>query len=838
MAGRARGKRAAVVRTPAPPAPEEQHARTRLGSRTTRLVEVLHAHEHRTAAGLFALVVIVYLWPALVGTGVLSPVALMYGIPPWNTIPPPTGLEHINQLLADVPLSYYPWDVLARDLLHAGTFPAWNEYAFAGTPLFANLSVAWLSPFSLPLWTLPLNYALGLAAALKLWVAAFGTYLLVRELRLGFWPAILAGVSFALCAFNVVWLSHGAHISVAVLLPWLIWLAERIVRRGGRAEGIALALVVACALAGGHPGTQVHVLAGTLLYTLVRLATTTDVAWEERLRRLATVGGGMLVGVLLMAVVLLPGLLATADTIGADARLDGAASSLIGTKLPLDALRTALFPDWWGRPSEAVVTGPANYNERAFYAGALTLILAVLALVSPGAWRRKVAFVVLLAIGLAVPLAAEPVRTIVVNLPGFDRVQNQRLLLWFAFAVAVLGAFGLQAILDAPRRSMRAWAVLGAAAAAGLIGLASIELAPGDVGRALSHLSDRFAQVTLEALALASVLRWLLLVSVCAGLLLLLRTRPRWAALAGGLIALTVALDMLLFAHAYQPIGPASQIFPPSTGAIAYLQRHANEERIAGITNTVLPDSSTLLRLRDARGYDAPQPTKRFFRMWRLLNPEQNAWRPFEVPALSPEAVRTLGMLGTRYVIARTGTPLPDDSQLRELSFAYRGDDAVVIENPLAAPRASVAERVRVASDEDAEIAAIAAAEFDPRSHVVVRHDETGDAAPKGSNGTVRIVQEENARVTLQARLDGPGIVVLNDAWAPGWSVEVDGKSAPALQTNVVLRGVAVDAGEHEIVWSYRVPGLRLGLLLSLVGLLALAAWAGVLVARSRRITR
>src|ERR1044072_4484035 len=247
MASRAWGKRAATAAS----SPAHAHLRT---GRFARLLDALRAHEHRTAAGLFALVVLVYRGPVLVGGGVLSPAALLYAFPPWGSVAPPERFLYTSSLLTDVPTSYYAWDVLARDLIHSGTFPAWNPHAFAGTPLFANLSVAWLSPFSLPLWPLPLNYALGVAAALKLWVAAFGTYLLVRELRLGFWPGLLAGVSFALCAFNVVWLSHGAHVSVAVMLPWLVWLAERIVRRGGsgRAEGVALAVVVGCALAGGH----------------------------------------------------------------------------------------------------------------------------------------------------------------------------------------------------------------------------------------------------------------------------------------------------------------------------------------------------------------------------------------------------------------------------------------------------------------------------------------------------------------------------------------------------------------------------------------------------------
>jgi hypothetical protein len=825
MASRAWGKRAAGS------ASRDLVRRRRSG--VARIGAALRAHEHRTAAGLFGLLVLIYLWPALVGGDVLSPGSLLWGVPPWHASIPPDGIRYYNGLLSDVPSSYYAWDVLARDFIRGGTFPAWNPHAFAGTPLFANLSVAWLGPFSLPLWILPLSYALGVVAALKLWTAAFGTYLLVRELRLGFWAGLVAGASYALCAFDIVWLSHGAHVAVAALLPWTIWLTERIVRRGGRAEGIALAVVVAAALAGGHPGTQVHVLAATVLYALARGALTPEVGPGERLRRLATVGGGLLVGALLMAVVLLPGARATLDTVGAEVRRNGGSGSFANSMLPLESLLAAVFPDWWGRPSETLLNGPVNYNERAFYAGSATLVLAAVALVSRGAWRRKAPFALLGALGLAVPLNAPFVGALVVHLPAFDRVQNQRLQLSFAFAVAVLGGFGVQALLDAPRRQARAWAVVGAAVAGGGAALAAIDLAPGDVGGALHHLTDRFAGLTPGALALASVLRWLALVALVALALVLVRVRPGRSWLAGALLALTAAADLLLFAHAYQPMGPAAVVLPPRTPAIAYLQRHADDGRIAGVKLALSTDYSTVFGLRDARGYDAPQPSRRFYRLWRLMSPAQLEWRSFDVEGVTPVGLRVLGLLGARYVVAEPAARPPQ----RSLAVAYRGEDATVFENPLAAPRALVAARVRVAGGEDEELAAIARPGFDPRREVVVRADEL--AAPPapgmGRAGTAQVVAESNASVTLRAELTRRGLILLDDAWAPGWTVEVDDRPARALQADVVLRGVVVPAGAHRIVWRYRVPGLRAGAALSGLGLLALLAWAVALRARSRR---
>jgi len=69
-------------------------------------------------------------------------------------------------------------------------------------------------------------------------------------------------------------------------------------------------------------------------------------------------------------------------------------------------------------------------------------------------------------------------------------------------------------------------------------------------------------------------------------------------------------------------------------------------------------------------------------------------------------------------------------------------------------------------------------------------------------------------------------MVVLNDQLDEGWRVEVDGRAAEPLRVDSVMRGVAVPAGTHTVSWSYSAPGLRVGLALSVVGLLLIAALA------------
>jgi hypothetical protein len=801
--------------------------------RDSSAARVLLAHPDRTAAGLIAGLVLVYLWPVLIGNGILAPTALLSIGAPWRAnASPELLLRYMNTELGDVPLSFYPWDVLARQFIHSGTFPAWNPHALAGTPLFANLEIAWLSPFKLPLWILPLNYGLGVSAALKLWMAGFGTYLLVRELRLGFWPAIVAGVSFTLCAFNVVWLTFGVFVSVAAMLPWGLWLTERIVRRGRAADGLWLALVVAVVFSGGHPGTQVHVIAGTALYALVRALAVRERDRRERVRSLALIGGAIAVGSLLMAVVLLPAQQAAHDTLGELARRDGA-STLLETRVPFRTLRTALFPEWWGRSSEHVVDGftfdggGSYFRERAFYAGAITLVLAALALVSGGAWRRKLPFALLAALGAAIPLRAPLLYPLVIHLPAFKQVQNQRMLLWFAFAVAILSAFGLEALMAAPRRR-RAWAVVAIAVLVGAFAAVSAGLDGADLGKAARYVVHRTNRAAPSTLALASAAWGLILVLAFAATLALARRRPRPALLVGGLVALLVAFDLLHFAHGYNPMGPASTVTPPRTPAIAYLQRHADDGRILGIERSLPPDWSSVYGLRDVRGYDAPQPTLRFGRLWATIV----GGEPAIIPALSPDSLKLVGMLGGRYVVAEPGAPPP----VPGLAAVYQGRDATIFENDLALPRAFVASYVTDVGSDETEALTVAQSSFDPRSQAIVLSDELGDVPlPREGSGRARVVDESNAAVTVRATLASRGLVVLDDQWMPGWSVRVDGEPAPILQADVVLRGVIVPAGTHTIEWSYRVPGLRTGAALSAVGLLALLGWGAAVAVASRR---
>ena len=498
-----------------------------------RMPAVLVEHPALGAALLIALLVLVYMWPALLGGKVFSPDAVLYKLAPWQPYRPADVASYENYLLADVPLVVRPWHELMRRLLHDGVLPAWNPHVLAGVSFLANPQTGLFSPLSLPLWVLPFGYALGLVAALKLWVAGLGTYLLVRELRLGFLAGLLAAVAFAFCSMNVMWLMPEAVPAVVVWLPWMVWLVERLLASGGTGTAVALACVTAAALGGGHPGSQVHVLLAAGLYAVLRAALGRERAPPERARALALALGALVVGIALVGAIMVPELLSSRDTVGTLAR-KGGESTLPGLgHTPLGVIRTPLFPDWWGRPSAFETAGSplhawnVNYEERTFYAGVVALLLACVGLTSRSALRRQAPFLVLGALGLATALHAPALWWLAIHLPVLELVENQRLHFVFELAVAVLAAFGLQALLDRPGERGRQLAVVLAAVAVALVAGATAGAAPGDLGRVVRHFATGRDFHRAGVVALTSV-GWFLLFALAVGAALLaLRRWPQ-----------------------------------------------------------------------------------------------------------------------------------------------------------------------------------------------------------------------------------------------------------------------------------------------------------------------
>ena len=77
-------------------------------------------------------------------------------------------------------------------------------------------------------------------------------------------------------------------------------------------------------------------------------------------------------------------------------------------------------------------------------------------------------------------------------------------------------------------------------------------------------------------------------------------------------------------------------------------------------------------------------------------------------------------------------------------------------------------------------------------------------AGPPGRAGTCAMGTFAPRRIQARCQATRAGLAVFVEKYERGWRAEVDGRAAPLLRANLVMRGVPVESGKHQIVLEYR----------------------------------
>ena len=101
------------------------------------------------------------------------------------------------------------------------------------------------------------------------------------------------------------------------------------------------------------------------------------------------------------------------------------------------------------------------------------------------------------------------------------------------------------------------------------------------------------------------------------------------------------------------------------------------------------------------------------------------------------------------------------------------------------------------------------------------------------SSRATHIASYDSQRVQVDVSAGAPGLLVLTDAYCPGWQATVNGRPAPILATDVAFRGVMLGDAAATVVFTYRSPGGNLGWGIPLLAVLSFIAVA--VVVRLRR---
>jgi hypothetical protein len=101
------------------------------------------------------------------------------------------------------------------------------------------------------------------------------------------------------------------------------------------------------------------------------------------------------------------------------------------------------------------------------------------------------------------------------------------------------------------------------------------------------------------------------------------------------------------------------------------------------------------------------------------------------------------------------------------------------------------------------------------------------DHSPAAQSFATVPAQPEANRSATQTESPKPAKLIVRDLDYPGWQVEVDGQPA-SVESEPPFRKVELPAGPHRVMWSYRPFSVSLGLAITLLTALLLAALAHV----------
>ena len=682
----------------------------------------------------------------------------------------------------------YAWLHFWLHSIWQGQMPLWDRYAFAGSPFAAETLPTAFYPLRLIFALVPLNHGEMVSPrffdeylAFTHLLCAWFTFALLREMGRSRFASFVGACAFALggVIVRIIW---PQYIESCIWLPAVFLFLLRSLRAERR--GRALLEAALCGLSLG-----MSILTGGMAFFIMQaIVAVTAIVWYgaaspigHSSRRhwtsltllLITI---MAVAIGFSAIQLLP---ANEYSHFSIRFIDGGPIAA-DQKIPYHRLVPGVFP-------QSIVSGLfatgfdgklAGEEYYPYYIGVFPFFLAIIAVWRcwSNLWIRYFAGLAVLAFAYSLgnfsPLHG--VLYAITPLLWLTRSAD-RFVYLVSFALAVLAAFGLDALLDpanreswAPARRVAKWVAVGT-------GLALL-------------IPAVFTQISLPIWTAFSLL---LILGSCAWLF---RLSARDAS-AGVrvLVAVFILFDLAAFSWT----------------------------EAAVLTGTGADRLTQMISLRGPAEYIKSRPGLHRVRV--AVDPEPNIGDVYQIDSVfggGPAMLSDYSDLGARDNLLNVRYVIKPASA-RDPGAVYFDGIWKVYELTNAYPRAWVVHQlVRARSHEDV-FRQIDRPGIDLHEHAIIEAPVSEPVALAAARDSVNFRSYEAQRIVLDVNAASAGMLVLSEMHYPGWVAAVNGKSANIYRVDGALRGIPVSAGANRVEMDYRPTSFRAGAALSAITLLA-----------------
>ncbi|MHB8778410.1 MAG: YfhO family protein [Anaerolineales bacterium] len=161
-----------------------------------------------------------------------------------------------------------------------------------------------------------------------------------------------------------------------------------------------------------------------------------------------------------------------------------------------------------------------------------------------------------------------------------------------------------------------------------------------------------------------------------------------------------------------------------------------------------------------------------------------------------------------------------------DLTLVYN-NEVIIYENNSAYPRAFVVFDTRKVDNFEDALKALT----DPAinlSRTAIIEDPGNSVALAGDLPPVKakVVSHSANSMEIEASIDTRGLLIVSEAYDPGWQAYVDGKSVPIYAVDGILRGIYLDKGTHSVKLEYRPLSFVIGGAITALALIAIIMYA------------
>ncbi|MBX9722020.1 MAG: YfhO family protein [Candidatus Obscuribacterales bacterium] len=654
-----------------------------------------------------------------------------------------------------------------------GQLPLWNDLDACGIPILGDFAAFVFSPHT---WLFAYASAWGYNLILcgMVLLGCLGTLVFSRYVGLSAVAAVFAAIAFGFCPGCIRYTELPNQV---FLIPWIVW---AIVALGARSfwKSVAAGVVSGLCVYGMHAECALGAVGMAWAYLMVFTICESALPLKQALLRFfSSLGIAVVSGVCVAIPVILPFL------------------EFFGNSICYKSVVSwSRFAPWYAL--DLCFVHPCSGGVSLF-AGILLLPLAVLGVMSKQKHTKTI-------------LAAFLINFLVVSkFPPLNLIMNMRPFNFFMpiyaapsiiFFLALLAGFGVGHLFKASHKQK--------------IAVAFFTILCAAVPFILLSLNVKVWNWQFDAEATGIDLREGFLQSILASIFALtLCLLPNWTSKTKQLL-LSIGLIAI---NAFSMSGTIKLALPtmppcwyPKTDMIEFLMAHPG--RIVGLgEHLLIPSVNAMYGISDFRSQNVMVPA-RYFNFMKQAGAEL---RELCVYVFNSKLGKEIDLASVKYVIAQHPSEIGLDPKRFKLVKNCNGY-INVYENLQALPEAYMVHNVISADSPEKALHIISSPEFNPQTDAVV---ESKLNLQKPMNGTVwtpsvKVERVNPNKIDIKVSTKSPGVLILTDTYFPGWEMTVDGHSQEILPANGMFRGAALDAGQHDVVFSYRPRSFEKGLMI------------------------